>query len=363
MFFSLKAKTKVVDAFVLDCERMKYKDTGIYYYCLNLGRNIGKQLDPSKESIIYYLPENCEGLFKGRARIQQNSLQKFFMPPLHKYKLWHSTFQHSDYIPFRNRKIKVLLTIHDLNFMHDEQIDEEKKRIYLNRLQKRIDRADAIVNVSEHCFRDVKNYCDTGAKKMEVIHNGKNNLKAPQLYRHSFKPRKPFLFAIGSMRRKKNFHSLIPLIKQNRELELVIAGRPDDNDYLFDLRRTALTEGVSDNVHLIGQISESEKSWYYHHCEAFVCPSEAEGFGLPVVEAMSIGKPVFASSCTALPEIGKEAAFYFMDFSGEKMQECFIKGMGRYHSENMAQDIIKRANEFSWANAAGEYLKIYRQLI
>jgi glycosyltransferase involved in cell wall biosynthesis len=165
------------------------------------------------------------------------------------------------------------------------------------------------------------------------------------------------------MRKKKNFHALIPLMKHNRELELVIAGRPDDRDYISDLLLKAKNEGVSDKVHFIGQVSESEKSWYYHNCEAFVFPSEAEGFGLPVVEAMSIGKPVFASPYSVLPEIGQESAFYFMDFSGEKMQECFIKGMNKYHSESMAQSIIDRSNDFSWDKAAGEYLKLYRQLI
>lgn len=249
-----------------------------------------------------------------------------------------------------------------MNFIYDNLKSEEKKQRYLRRLQKLIDRADIITCISEHTKKDVLFYCDTNSKPLYVIYNGTNMLQSPELCKKSYKPAKPFLFSLGTITRKKNVHALLPLVNSNRSMELVIAGRPDDNDYCNQILETAEKMHISDNVHLLGQISENEKSWYFKNCRAFVFPSTAEGFGLPVAEAMSVGKPLFLSNQTALPEIGGTVAFYFKDFSEAKMQETFEHGMKQYYKSNMQQEIIKKGKEFCWQFAAMEYSRVYRSL-
>lgn len=345
---------------IFDCERMKYKETGIYYYCLNLGMRIRERLDPGQQ-LFFYTPKNVLQTLEGE-HILQCRLHKLFTPSLPDRTIWHSTYQHSDYLPSPGGGIRVLLTIHDLNFMYDEEIGHVKKAKYLANLQKRIDRADAIVCVSEYSRKDVLAFCHTGTKPLYMIHNGSNALEQPLLNAASFKPARPFLFSIGAIRRKKNFHALLPLVKQNPQLDLVIAGKPEEAEYLHHLRYMAREEGVHEHLHLLGTISEAEKSWYYHNCKAFVLASLAEGFGLPLVEAMSVGKPVFLANRTSLPEIGSHAAFYFTDFSEERMQESFIKGMKQYNAGNMTDMIKKHAESFSWEHAADEYIKLYREL-
>ena len=117
-----------------------------------------------------------------------------------------------------------------------------------------------------------------------------------------------------------------------------------------------------DNVRLLGSISENEKSWYYRNCYAFALPSMAEGFGLPVTEAMSVGKPLFLSNRTALPEIGSNVAFYFKDFSASHMQNVFQEGMRDYEEHQMQKAIIERGETFCWDKAADQYLEVYRSL-
>jgi glycosyltransferase involved in cell wall biosynthesis len=348
---------------VLDCERTKYADTGLFHYCINLGSHLKKHIDSQNEKLSFYTPPSVQNLFSGTEKnIIQNSLHKFFMPSLKEYDIWHATYQDSYYIPFLNKKIKVVLTIHDLNFLYDASKSKDKKQKCLNRLQKLINRADVIVCVSEYCKKDVLLYCDTNNKAVHVIYNGTNTLQNPLLYTKSYKPAKPFIFSLGTITRKKNFHSLLSLININRTLELVIAGRPDDADYYNQIMKTTRLMGIQDNVHLLGQISEGEKSWYFKNCRAFAFPSISEGFGLPVAEAMSFGKPLFLSNKTALPEIGGKVAFYFKDFSETIMQQTFESGMKEYYNSNMKNDIIKKGEEFCWDNAAHEYLKIYREL-
>lgn len=347
---------------VFDCERMKYTNTGLFHYCLNLGEHLKQHLDPHREDLVFFSPNNARGIFGfDESYLTQHSLQKFCMPSLKSFDIWHCTYQNSNYVPRRNKKIKVVLSIHDLNFLHHTK-SESKKLKYLAHLQDNINRSDAIICISEFCHSEVLTYCNTQNKPVHVVHNGTNTLKSPSLFSYSYQPKRRFLFSLGVICRKKNFHVLLPLIEKNHDLELLIAGRTDEPQYLDYIHHSARQLNVEKKLHVLGSISEVEKSWYYQNCYAFVHPSLAEGFGLPVAEAMSVGKPVFLSDRTSLPEIGSNVAFYFRDFNASQMQEVFTQGMQQYEELNMSDAIRKRSTSFCWSKTANEYLNIYRSL-
>ena len=347
---------------VFDCERMKYPDTGLYHYCLNLGRHLEKNISLNKEQLLLYTPPGEQRWsFHSGNHITQNPLHKFILPSLNGYDIWHSTYQNTHYMPLLNRKIKVVLSVHDLNFMYDEKKSSSKKQKYLRYMQGLINRADALVCISEHSKKDVLQHCEIKNKPLYVILNGTNLLLKPELTTTSYKPRKPFLFSIGVINRKKNFHVLLPLLKKNT-MELLIAGKYDDRDYLSFIRKQSEELGVEDNVHLLGHVSENEKSWYFNNCRAFALPSISEGFGLPLAEAMSCGKPLFLSDKTALPEIGGDVSFYFRDFHPDHMQEVFNSGMNNYNSNGLKKRIMERGRNFNWDKAALQYLEVYRSL-
>lgn len=348
---------------IFDCERMKYPNTGIYYYCLNLGKQIRLLSDELKEQISYFGPAGIRTEMGGHQFINQHSLQKFLLPSLKKYSLWHSTYQNTAYLPERNRRIKVVLTIHDLNFMYDDSKSNQKKEKYLRHLQYNINRADAIVCISDFCRKDVETNCNTLYKPVYTILNGTNKLEEASLEPTSYKPEGKFLFTIGVLNRKKNLHSLLNLLQGDQSMELLIAGKEDDESYKRYLLQTARELGVENKLHLLGTVSETEKSWYFKHCYAFASASLAEGFCLPVAEAMSEGKPLFLSNKTALPEIGGKAAFYFSGFQPEDMQHTFQQGMQLYEDGSMQDAIRERAAGFSWEAAARQYLDVYRSLI
>lgn len=180
---------------VLDCERMKYSNTGLFHYCINLGAHLRRHLDPSREDLAFFSPPSVQGIFgDDSSYLTQHSLQKFYMPSLGKFDIWHCTFQNSDYVPVRNRKIKVVLSIHDLNFLYHTK-SEQKIAKYLRHLQANIDRSDAIICISEFCYNEVLKHCNVGNKPVHMIHNGTNTLVSPDLFSHSYQPKRKFLFS------------------------------------------------------------------------------------------------------------------------------------------------------------------------
>jgi glycosyltransferase involved in cell wall biosynthesis len=148
---------------------------------------------------------------------------------------------------------------------------------------------------------------------------------------------------------------------QHNRYELVIAGE-FQGDYFKRIQEQAARFGVSSRVKLLGPVDERDKYWYYKHSMAFVFPSLAEGFGIPPIEAMHFGKPVFLSDKTSLPEIGGDVAYYFRSFEPTEMQQAFESGMNHYQEQCPAEMIRQHASIFNWRTNAEEYMKIYRNL-
>jgi len=350
---------------ILDCDLMRYPNSGLYYYCLNLGNSVQKAFEETSDiKMGYYIPTPETNVFARKENsIIERKYHKFLKPFLWNCRIWHAPFQSGRMIPDKrkNRNIKILLTVHDLNSLHEGRSIEEQRKSLMN-TQRLIDDSDAIVCISEFTRNDVLKNCNVGQKPVYVIYNGANDFKAPALNASSYHPRRPFLFGIGYVNQKKNYHVLLALLKVQEDLELLIAGRLDEPDYILDMQLSAKKWGVEERLRLLGPITENEKSWYMSNCHAFMHPSKAEGFGLPVVEAMSFGKPVFISQLTSLPEIGGDAAFYFSSFEESHMQLTFHEGMQRYTREDMSAVLKSRSREFSWKISASKYINVYKSL-
>ncbi|MBI5856154.1 MAG: glycosyltransferase [Sphingobacteriales bacterium] len=261
----------------------------------------------------------------------------------------------------KNRKVKVLLTVHDLNCLYEDKSAKER-RLSLQHTQKLIDRADAIVCISNHCKKDVMENTDTNGKPVYVIHNGTHHVGLAPEKPEGYCPQRQFVFAMGYVNRKKNFHTLVPLLQQE-EIELLIAGKLDEPDYVDSMVQEAMQMGVVERLKILGPVSEQDKAWYFKNCMAFALPSLAEGFGAPVVEAMTFGKPIFLSGCTSLPEIGGDVSFYFESFDALHMQKVFKEGMMEYRKNGLSKKIIQQGRRFSWEEKAKEYYKVYQSLM
>jgi glycosyltransferase involved in cell wall biosynthesis len=344
---------------ILDCERMKHPYTGLFEYCHQLGLALLQTKEDKDNIEIYTQKKNQQYFPKQPNFLTQRSIHKFIFPWLDsKFDIWHATHQTSAYIPPKYRKIKNVLTIHDLNFLYEEK--SAAKRAHLLKIhQRNIDKADHIVAISEFTKKDILENLRFD-KPITVIYNGCNVEVYPNHNKPLYKPIKPFVFALGTVNAKKNFH-VLPCLLQKQDLELIIAGN-NDPDYVLRIMEEARAYKVEHQVKILGGITNEDKYWYYKNCQAFLFPSKAEGFGIPVIEAMTFGKPVFLSTATCLPEIGGEFAYYFENFNPEHMQQIFQEGLKDYSNRRPAQSIINHAMKFNWERSAKAYWQIYRSL-
>jgi glycosyltransferase involved in cell wall biosynthesis len=338
---------------------MKYPFIGLYYYCLYLGKQL--QLTSKDKEICFYLRNKNRAIFKDACIVSQSPVHRIKFPSLKKYSVFHSTYQGSLYYPWR-QKIKIVLTVHDLNFFYDEKKEAWKKKRYLSQLKEKIDRADHVVAISNFVLEDIKKHINLTGKPCSVIYNGCNINKMAALKEPAIKPATPFLFSIGTIVAKKNFH-VLPALLKNNDWQLLIAGITQNEDYKNKIIYEAKKLGVEGRLIFTGPITENDKQWYLKNCEAFVFPSISEGFGLPVLEAMFFGKLVILSTYTSLPEIGGPAAFYFQNFEVEHMQQVLLNALDDYKKQNRSNEIRRRALLFDWEESAKQYLQVYDSLL
>ena len=342
---------------IIDVERMRHPYTGLYYYCKNLAVNLDRYHGEKFNFHFFtYRQVKLPSFLRKNVR---RKIDKVKLTRPKRYKIWHTTWQDTRYIPKNN--IKFVYTIHDLNFLYTDK-PESKKRKLLEQTRQRIERADAVTVISNFVKEDIEKNIDTKGKHIDVIYNGVELKEFPHFDNPRYRPQKKYLLTVGTVLLKKHFHVLPRLLPDN-DYELIIAGITPDNDYVKKVEQEAKKIDVSERVKMIGPVSEEEKYWYIKNAEAFLFPSISEGFGLPPIEAMRLGKPVFLSTSTSLPEIGGDKAYYFENFEAAHMQEVLKQGLEDYYKNNRKQEIIKWSNQFTWKEAVSKYVEVYQRVL
>ena len=280
-----------------------------------------------------------------------------------KYDVWHSLNQNIKIEP--QSKNSYVLTVHDVNFIEEVSNDLHHPRNL--RFKEKLNRSAAITYISEYAKRSTHQHFKVPKVPEFVIYNG-NSIKSIELDadfvpKHTTK--RPFLFTIGECTPRKNFHTLVNMLKELPDYDLIISGNQNTDYTKQKLAECIKSNHLETRVILTGKIDDTEKQYYLKNCAAFVFPSLREGFGIPPIEAMRFGKPVFLSNVTSLPEIGGKHAFYWDHYEPKYMAEIFIKGMTTYLEKKdwFSKHYIERAKHFDWNKAAKQYIEVYRALL
>jgi glycosyltransferase involved in cell wall biosynthesis len=178
---------------------------------------------------------------------------------------------------------------------------------------------------------------------------------------------KPFFLYVGNRRAYKNFSRLLIAYGQSglaKEFDLRIIS-PTNTDFSDEEIAYIERYRLRDSLQLMAAVSEHTLRESYAGAAAFVYPSEYEGFGLPVLEAMASGTIVATSNVASMPEVGGEAAFYFDPCNSESIADCLIKvtSLSReQRAERIALGAVQ-ARTFTWERCQQQTVDVFRTLM
>lgn len=265
-------------------------------------------------------------------------------------------------------KIPQVVTIYDMTtFLYPAHRGEEvSKRLNL-RTKKACKKATKIIAISSSTANDLQKYLKIAKTKIDVIYPGQNQLSEPVKNLPGSLKKDAYILAVGTIEPRKNLvglfkaYSLLPLKIQDK-YPLVICGAEGWNTgEIFDTYLRLKLEG---KVKLLGFVPDGLLAKLYKEAAVFVYPSIYEGFGFPVLEALSFGKPVVTSNISSMPEVAGKAAL-LVDPENTK---SIANGLQRLlEHKNEADDLSKmakkQAEKFSWEKTALQTLKVFEEIV
>lgn len=353
---------------LIDLERLRYPNSGI----ANVFKNLTKGLQEKQSDFSFSFFGNREELSKFKPALKVifwNKTHKFFERFSGNFDLIHVSHQLSSYFQRNYNNTLKIVTLHDLNFLHEDLIESKKRKI-ISKVRKNVKNADYVVCISEYAKQDlIKNkglFTFSKLKDIVVIHNG---IELPEdrdysLGKYSYLKNSKYILNIGVLFSKKNQLTLIEMLP-HIEYDLVLIASGEKQPYADEIRKRIIDLNLEKRVHFLRNVSEEEKYAIIQNCETMCHPSLAEGFGIPPIEAMAFGKPVFLSKYTSLPEIGGDKAFYFDSFEPKDMTRLFKEKMTLYRSnkKEMSEEIKNWTKQYSYTEMSNNYLKFYDKIL
>lgn len=305
--------------------------------------------------------------------IQRNWHRRKIKKFLKKKKYDIVLFPAPDYVIPKNYKHKNVIVV---NTTITNVLKTEKK-IYIHQMKKGFQYATKIIASSEYIKQDLINY-GISSKKIVIIQNGIDhklffptlNFTEEIVKINPFAIKRPyFIYATRLSEEGKNHLSLIKafeIFKENTGYphRLVIAGDFANPDYVEKIQRQVVNSKFASDIFLLGYFPHESLPKLFAGAEAFIFPSDIEGVGLPVLEAMACGIPVLCSNKGALKEFAGTAPKYFNSADvfeiADLMQDVIENPKMR---EKMVLKGQKYAAGFDWKITAIKTLDLLKNLI
>jgi glycosyltransferase involved in cell wall biosynthesis len=255
-----------------------------------------------------------------------------------------------------------VITIHDLNFLaHPERTRGEIRRDYPALAREHAHRADAIIVPSRFTAGEVERQLGVAADRIAVCSPG-----APPWRPRAAAPRDGYVLFFGTLEPRKNVGTLLmayeQLLGRRRMPELVLAGQAtaESRSWLEQIARPPL----AGRVRHIGYVDPANRRELYAGARLLVQPSFEEGFGIPVLEAMTIGVPVVAAGRGALPEVLGSAGLFFDPDRAEDLAVALERMVDdERFSAACAAAGVERSGRFAWTDTAVRVVEVYQQAI
>lgn len=270
------------------------------------------------------------------------------------------------------KNCRYVITIHDLSwFYYPESFTFFNKLFFRVFLPNSIKKADVIIADSRSTKNDIIKFYGVNPEKIKVIYLGidKDFCRPSDAAKNSLILRKyglpeDYILSIGSLLPRKNIVNIIrafyDLKKKGLKEKLVIIGK---KAWLYEQIFSIIKDfNIREEVIFTGYVEDKNLPYLYSSAKLLLFPSFYEGFGLPILEAMSCGCPVITSKVSSMPEVAGDAALLVDPKNIGQISKSIEKLI---KDESLRKDLINRgyeqAKKFSWEKTANETLAMYKK--
>lgn len=273
---------------------------------------------------------------------------------------------------------KFVVTIHDLIFDHYKTGKAStlpfwfyaiKKMSYHIILWTSVRRAQTILTLSKDAKNEIVDHYHADPKKIIVTYeSGKLEDKRTDFSGKTFdhmRKLQPYILYVGNAHPHKNVENLIramKYIRQKRSLKLILVG----NDAFFYPRLIDFIkeQKLERDVEIIGTVPNEAIGGWYHFAKALVTASKMEGFGIPPLEAMSMGCPVIVSDIPVFHEVYGEAAVFFDQNDPKYIADVIMETLdNKVLLNQLVEKGKKKADSYDWKKTVTETLAAYKQAV
>lgn len=275
-------------------------------------------------------------------------------------KIWHSTYYT---MPEKWAGYSVT-TVHDMVFeLFPQFYSGPKFDLFRQRKRLSVQRADAVICVSDTTRQDVLRLYELDADKVHVVPNACSDifrrLDSTELPT-SIQIEQPFLLYIGNRARYKNFDLLAKaysLWPRRKEVALVLVSARS----ISESEQQLMAElAIAKQVKLLKDVDDEALCRLYNSAAVFVYPSLCEGFGIPLLEAMACGCPIVASRIPSTIEVAEDCPIYFDPTDVDGLVNAFDVALSEGRNSERTRMGLKRLTSYSWDKTAAQTLQVYR---
>lgn len=366
---------------------MDIKYSGVSEFTLNLLNSIFKK-DKINEYILFYnsgknISDRIPNFnFPNIRIVKRRYPNKIFNYLFQKFLNWPKIDQllgvdlffipHINFIALSNAAKKIIV-IHDLSFLKYKKFFSTKKNIWhkMINVKKLLSNFDIIITVSNNTKNDIIDEYKIEAKKIKVIYSGidakykkiTNEVLLNNIQIKYCLPKK-YIFYLGNIEPRKNIESLIiayeKLKRKNefKDLYLVIAGGVGwKTRKIINIWKKSI---YKNDIIFLGYIDDFDKPSLYSLSSVFIYPSFYEGFGFPIIEAMSCETPVITSNVSSMSEIVGTAAICVDPYNTNEIAISIQSILSdQYLKKNIIKKGLAQASLFNWEKTATDYLSIF----
>lgn len=263
-------------------------------------------------------------------------------------------FHSSYYRTMKGKNILNVVTVHD--FTYEKKVKTITGKIHIYQKKKALKRADGIICISENTKKDmVQLYPELKNKSIKVIYNGFNG---QDYYPIPETEVENSVIFVGARKGYKNFNEVVEILSGFENISLKIVGSQLDQEEV-----NLLNQKLPNRYTLYNYISNEDLNILYNKSICLVYLSEYEGFGIPILEAMSAGCPVVALKKSSIPEVAGDAGVLFDKIDYESVRNAILDlRENKEYREEQIKKGQKNSKRFSWDKCYQEVLSYYQEL-